>query len=175
MNNEIKNLIEIAKEELRKFNIELDKYDCDIFYDIEKIDDYSKALEELDKTIDRYFIDKFLSDRNYNYDIESETDDYIIYYIGNGLLGYEIKATGRRLENEIEVEEELEEAQQLKETIQDKVINEYFNKGLVGTEIISVSVKLDDDEMRLFDMIDLDEKFMWTKEENILHISYSEE
>lgn len=114
MNNEILELIKTTKEELEKFNIELDKYDCDIFYDIEKIDDYSKALEELNKTIDRYFIDKFLSDRNYNYDIESETDDYMIYYIGNGLLGYEIKATGRRLESETEVEEELEELEEEK-------------------------------------------------------------
>lgn len=112
MNNEILELIKTTKEELEKFNIELNKYDCDIFYDIEKIDDYSKALEELYKTIDRYFIDKFLSDRNYNYDIESETDDYMVYYIGNGLLGYEVKETGERFESESELIDALEELEE---------------------------------------------------------------
>ena len=118
MNNEIKNLIETVKEDLDNMNIVLNNEDRRKLDKVIYMEDTNKAVEEINMLVDTYFINKFLNKDDYNYFIEEcnelTNDKSTVYQIGNGLLGYEVKATGERYESESELIDALEELEELK-------------------------------------------------------------
>lgn len=121
MNKEVKELIERARGELKDFDIELSNSDEFELKRISKSNNPNNVLLDIDMIIDGYFYDKFLQDREYNYMVEKyneyTNDKTIAYYIGNGLIGYEIRENKKRYVNEYDLGIALDD---LEEKIQNK-------------------------------------------------------
>lgn len=118
MNKEVKELIERARGELKDFDIELSNSDEFELKRISKSNNPNNALLEIDMIIDGYFYDKFLQDSEYNYMVEKyneyTNDNTIAYYIGNGLIGYEIRENKKRYVNEYDLEIALDDLEEKK-------------------------------------------------------------
>lgn len=66
---------------------------------------------------------------------------------------------------------------ELIEMIESAIEKEIERKGVMGTESVSISLSMTDEELEIFRNIDLfdTENYSWEIEDNDLHITYTEE
>ena len=116
MNNEIVNLVKTIKEEIEEMDIVLNNEDRRKLDKVMYMDNIDKAIEEINMLLDNYFYQKFLEHDNYNYYVEQcnyyTNDITTAYQIGNGLIGYELNATGERFVSERDIDDRLEDLEE---------------------------------------------------------------